>query len=168
MNRALYLCAALCTAAGTLLHFAFDRLGRPRWLAPLLAVNESVWEHTKLLTVPVLGLVPLQSRLLGLPAEALMGPTLAALGAGVSAMVLLYYFWVGGIGKNSLWLGVLLFFASTAVCYGTLAFLLNSGGTLWPWEPVLGALVLGYTVFTYAPPRIPLFRDGPTGRYGLE
>ena len=33
----LRLCAGLCVVLGTGLHFVFNWLGRPRWLAPLLA-----------------------------------------------------------------------------------------------------------------------------------
>ena len=55
MDHASKLCALLCAILGTLLHFFWSWLGRPRLAAPLLAVNESIFEHTKLLIVPVLG-----------------------------------------------------------------------------------------------------------------
>lgn len=168
MDLELIVCGAIWMALGTVLHFAFDRLGRPWWLAPLMPVNESVWEHTKLLTVPVLLTVPLQSRLLAVPPRQLLEADLQALGAGLAAMVLLYYFWVGAIGPNSLWLGAGILGVSTAVCCGTLSVLLARGGTPLPWQMLLGALVVGYIFFTYAPPRLPLFRDSQTGTYGLE
>ena len=163
----LRLCAGLCVVLGTGLHFVFNWLGRPRWLAPLLATNESVWEHTKLLTLPVLALVPLQSRLLGIPAGQLMGPNLVALAAGGFAMVALYYLWTGAIGGHNLWLGIGIFLAAVGVCYGVLASLLPLANPMPGWPAGLAVLAVCHLWFSYRPPRLPLFRDEVTGRYGL-
>ena len=37
---------------GNLLHFVYDWTGQAGWAAYLSAVNESTWEHMKLLAVP--------------------------------------------------------------------------------------------------------------------
>lgn len=37
---------------GNTLHFVYDWTGQARWAAYLAAVNESTWEHMKLLAVP--------------------------------------------------------------------------------------------------------------------
>ena len=39
---------------GNLLHFVYDWTGQAGWAAYLSAVNESTWEHMKLLFFPVL------------------------------------------------------------------------------------------------------------------
>ena len=39
--------------AGTLLHFLYEWLGQAWWIAPFSGVNESVWEHMKLLFWPM-------------------------------------------------------------------------------------------------------------------
>ena len=44
-------------AAGNLLHFIYDWTGQSPIAAPLAAVNESTWEHMKLLFFPMLVLV---------------------------------------------------------------------------------------------------------------
>ena len=46
--------AAFTLIAGTLLHFVYGWSDRSLAMAPFAAVNESVWEHLKLLAVPML------------------------------------------------------------------------------------------------------------------
>lgn len=40
--------------AGTLLHFTYEIFGKNNFIASFSAVNESVWEHLKLLFFPLL------------------------------------------------------------------------------------------------------------------
>lgn len=44
----------LTAALGTACHFAFDFFGESRLIAPFVPVNESTWEHLKLLFFPFL------------------------------------------------------------------------------------------------------------------
>ena len=39
---------------GTVLHFLYEWLGEAAWIAPFSGVNESTWEHMKLLFWPML------------------------------------------------------------------------------------------------------------------
>ena len=45
---------AVTALGGTLLHFLYEWLGDAVWIAPLSGVNESTWEHMKLLFWPML------------------------------------------------------------------------------------------------------------------
>ena len=47
---------------GTLLHFLYDWLGGALWVTPFSGVNESTWEHMKLLFWPMLLFAVVQSR----------------------------------------------------------------------------------------------------------
>ena len=51
--------------AGTVLHFFYDWTGRAAWAMAFSAVNESVWEHMKLLYVPVFVFTLVQAGFLG-------------------------------------------------------------------------------------------------------
>ena len=44
----------LTATLGTACHFAFDFFGQSRLIAPFVPVNESTWEHLKLLFFPFL------------------------------------------------------------------------------------------------------------------
>ena len=45
---------AVTSLGGTLLHFLYEWLGEAVWIAPFSGVNESTWEHMKLLFWPML------------------------------------------------------------------------------------------------------------------
>ena len=44
---------AATSLIGTILHFLYDWLGEAVWIAPFSSVNESTWEHMKLLFWPM-------------------------------------------------------------------------------------------------------------------
>ena len=52
---------AVTSLLGTLLHFLYDWLGKSVWVAPFSGVNESTWEHMKLLFWPMLLFAIVQS-----------------------------------------------------------------------------------------------------------
>lgn len=61
-------------AAGSLLHFVYDLTGENPFVGVFVPVNESVWEHLKLLLLPVFlfswwntGSFPLMARDFGTP-----------------------------------------------------------------------------------------------------
>ena len=45
---------AVTSLLGTVLHFLYEWLGEAVWIAPFSGVNESTWEHMKLLFWPML------------------------------------------------------------------------------------------------------------------
>ena len=52
---------AVTSLGGTLLHFLYDWLGNAVWAAPFSSVNESTFEHMKLLFFPMLIFAVVQS-----------------------------------------------------------------------------------------------------------
>ena len=52
---------AVVCLAGTILHFLYDWLGAPVWIAPFSGVNESTWEHMKLIFWPMFSYTIFQS-----------------------------------------------------------------------------------------------------------
>ena len=44
---------AVTALGGTLLHFLYEWLDGAKWIAPFSGVNESTWEHMKLLFWPM-------------------------------------------------------------------------------------------------------------------
>ena len=44
---------AVTSFSGTVLHFLYEWLGNAVWIAPFSGVNESTWEHMKLLFWPM-------------------------------------------------------------------------------------------------------------------
>lgn len=56
---------AFTSIGGTLLHFLYDLTGQSVVAAPFSAVNESTWEHMKLLFFPMFVFALVQSRFFG-------------------------------------------------------------------------------------------------------
>ena len=63
MKKQILICSVICaifvTAMGTLGHFFYQWSGNNRYVGFLFPVNESTWEHMKLLFVPMFVLPPL-------------------------------------------------------------------------------------------------------------
>ena len=83
---------------------------------------------------------------------------------------LVFYFYTQAFGVELLWVDIALLFASLLL--GQLMGLhvyRHGGGLSTALVLVLFAvIVLAFVVFTFFPPRIPLFRDSSTGLYGIK
>ncbi len=149
-------------AVGTLLHFTYEWSGKNTVVA-FSAVNESTWEHMKLLAVPWI----LWSIAEAVALRNADAPTLAARAAGalvgLAAIPVLYYTYTGVVGEHFLWADIAVFLLAAAA--GTLVSrrLLRVGkpdGLLWQIVGTLVLLGIGtlFVWWTYHPPMMPLFR----------
>lgn len=154
--------------AGSTLHFAFEWSGCWRPLAWLAAVNESVWEHLKMVFWPAL--------LFALVEYATFGARIprfwAAKSVGIALMpaiiVALFYAYTAVLSDAFLPLDGLIFVLAVVVGQWTSYRLLFAPRAVGQWAVVLPiALALAFTLFSYRTPQIGLFRDGPTGGYGI-
>ncbi|MCI7573744.1 MAG: DUF6512 family protein [Clostridiales bacterium] len=143
---------ALVTFGGTILHFLYDWTGGNILVSPFSGVNESTWEHTKLLFWPLFlfamvqrpffkdqenyWCVKLVEILLGLVLIPVLFYTITAL------LVFLFEWWA--FKKD--WL---------PCKYPRLAF------------AAICLIGLLFVVFTFAPPQVPLFQDPLTETYGV-
>ena len=157
---------------GNLLHFVFDWSGENRIVAAFAAVNESTWEHMKLLVIPwvVWSLVEAIA-LRGSRRPVLPGRALGLL-TGVLFIPTVYYTYTGALGVSSMLVDVLLF--QTAVLLGAwvswrIMAKGKASGLLWSLLGLL--LLLGiwalFVWWTYDPPLLPIFTDPTNGAAGL-
>ncbi|MEG1492560.1 MAG: DUF6512 family protein, partial [Oscillospiraceae bacterium] len=84
---------------GALSHFAFDALGKSPIIGAFFPVNESVWEHLKLLLLPLILWWSLyylfRGKKYGIDKNRWFGGALIALLSSLFAIPLLYYFYTG-------------------------------------------------------------------------
>ena len=94
---------------GTVQHFLFVPLGRPRSLSWLLPVSESPWEHYKLAFWPLGGALAVAALLAELPLSSFLWAWFAAAGHGLCTMLGIYYIYRSGLGVSRpvLWLDIL-------------------------------------------------------------
>ena len=153
-------------AAGNLLHFVYQWTGESTVAGLFAAVNESTWEHMKLLAVPwVLWTI---AECIGLRSLRPAGPRAAGLLAGLAAIPLLFYGYVGVIGFHVAVVDVLIFQAAVLLSFWVSTALQKRGTLTAPvWQAagvlVLAAVSTAFVVWTASPPELPVFID-PTNR----
>lgn len=155
---------------GTLLHFLYDWTGRSILAAPFSAVNESTWEHMKLLYFPMLVFSLIQSRFFR-ERKDFWCVKLAGITIGLALIPVLFYTLNGAFGKTPDWVNIAIFFVSAAVAFIVETRLfkkdsLNCRAALIDFA-VISLIGVMFVVFTFVTPQIPLFRDPITGSYGL-
>ncbi len=158
-------------AAGTPLHFAYEWSGKNPVVGAVSAVNESTWEHMKLLFVPLL-LTALAASVFGGRCGGRWTAKLAGAVAGLLLIPLLYYGYTGALGVHIMWVDVAIFFAAAAAAFLLEAHLtahlpLGSGAAQGVAAALFAALAVLFVWFTFSPPHLPLFQDPITLAYGL-
>ena len=103
-------------AGGTLLHFLYDWLGGAAWIAPFSGVNESTWEHMKLLFWPTFIFAIAQSFFFR-DREDFWCVKLRGILLGLALIPIIFYTYNGVIGKSPDWLNIAIFFVSAALAY---------------------------------------------------
>ncbi|MFC1927540.1 DUF6512 family protein [Chloroflexota bacterium] len=156
---------------GSLLHFAFEWSGRVIPIAPIAAVNESVWEHLKLGFWPALVYAVLEySRFRKSANNFLSAKTLGIYLIPIT-IVVVFYSYTAILGHDLLIVDIASFVV--AVIVGQLVsyrLLIASPlpARLNRFAPI-GLAVLGilFVLFTFYTPQLSLFRDPVTGGYGI-
>ena len=161
---------AVTSLGGTILHFLYDWLGGALWVAPFSGVNESTWEHMKLLFWPMLLFAVVQSFFFK-EREDFWCVKLRGILLGMVLIPVIFYTYNGAVGRSPDWLNIAIFFVVAAAVYLYEARLFEGGGVKCgspKWAvAVLGALAVLFVVFTFITPEIGLFRDPLTGWYGI-
>ena len=157
-------------AAGNLLHFVYDWTGQSVAAGLFSAVNESTWEHMKLLAVPWI-LFSL-AEYIAVRSGGVAAPRAAGLLVGLAAIPLLFYGYQGVVGRDSMIVDILIFQVAVLLSFWvswTLQRRRQLSGAGWT---VLGLLVLLgvwalFLLFTFRAPELPLFIDPLTGLRGI-
>ena len=161
---------AVTSLGGTLLHFLYDWLGEAVWIAPLSGVNESTWEHMKLLFWPMFIYAIVQSFFFK-DREDFWCVKLKGILLGLALIPIIFYTYNGVIGKSPDWINIAIFFISAAVAYIYETRLFNANKTPCKFSKLaLGTLcviAILFVVFTLATPKIGIFKDPLTGTYGI-
>lgn len=157
---------------GSAFHFLFELLGNSFFAAPFFAVNESVWEHMKLLNTAAL----LWMAADWFMAEKHLRPCCfaaraLALPIALLAIPLIFYFIKGALGVENLVIDILVFLVSVLL-YQLIVIRLEGRCPVYsrynkPGIFILCFLFLLFALFTFMPPHLPIFQDPPTGAYGI-
>lgn len=158
--------------SGSALHFALEWCGGAAIVAPFAAVNESVWEHLKLAFWPAVVYAIVEYVAFGRNAAGFV--TAKSIGILVTPLciVLLSCGYKALPGHHVLWLDILIFLVAVSMGQASSYLSMAAGQQLAPlgWIALLTVVLLGlcFAVFTFRAPRLPIFRDSVSGRYGLQ
>ena len=156
-------------ALGSFLHFLFP-LTNSRVTALFSSVNESTWEHMKLLFFPMLAFAFIEYLFIGKEINNFWCIKLKGILLGLILIPVLFYTISGVFGKAPDFVNVIIFFVSAAFSFAYEARHFNEPASLCFERPsiiILCVLALIFMVFTFAPPHIPLFLSPTDNSYGI-
>ncbi len=147
---------------GVLLHFTYEWSNRNPAVALFSAVNESTWEHLKLLFFPMLLLMISEVLFMKskLPDNYLQARTLGIL-SGMAFIIITFYTLWGVLGKTLEFISIAIYFLGVScalVCENKLytrPAIINRSISVF----ILLLLTLAFFVFTFHVPNIGLFYD---------
>ncbi len=149
--------------AGVLLHFLYEWTNQSTIVALFSAVNESIWEHKKLLFFPMFIFALIEYHAFGKDYKNFWCSKLAGTAVGLLLIPMLYYTYTGALGVSADWFNIVIFFISACAAYYLEYQLLKreiefckSSKTAFI---ILCLIALMFIVFTYTQPQIPLFQD---------
>ena len=158
------------TLLGTILHFLYEWTGKSILIAPLSAVNESTWEHMKIMFFPMFVFAIIQSCFFK-EYNNFWGIKLFGILAGLVMIPVLFYTISGIFGKTPDIINISIFFVSAGVAFILEAYLFkNYHGCKSPVTSffIICFIAFLFIAFTFIPPHIPLFEDPLTNSYGIK
>ena len=161
---------AVVSFAGTMLHFLYEWSGEAWWIAPFSGVNESTWEHMKLIFWPMLIYAVIEGFFFS---EQKSFWCIKARGIllGLALIPVIFYTYNGVIGKSPDWVNIAIFFVVAAIVYWYETKKLSDESLICA-SPKMSAIILVviallFIIFTFKTPLLEIFRDPIMGKYGI-
>ena len=156
---------------GVLLHYAYDWSGQNPLIALLSGVNESTWEHMKLLFFPMFFFALLQAHFWRERPQNFWCIKLYGILIGLTLIPIIFYTFNGVFGKSPDWYNITIFYQASALAYLTETALFKERchhrcASKLALSALIAIAIL-FAIFTFLPPKIPLFQDPLTMQFGI-
>lgn len=155
---------------GTVLHFTYNWSNSNLLIGSLSAVNESTWEHLKLIFFPILittiiGYFYFRKTIPNFLCSKTLGIITAIL-----FTIIFFYTYTGILGTDFAFLNILTFIISVILGEYISYKLITSSFSCNKILSIilLSLLLFSFIFFTYFTPKIGLFKDPVTGQYGIQ
>lgn len=157
-------------ALGSLLHFTYNIFGQNNAIAFFSSVNESTWEHLKLLFFPMLITIIIGCFYFNKSVPNFLCSKTIGIIVAMAFTIIFFYTYTGVLGKNIAIIDISSFFIAT-ILGEVVAYLLIINK--FKCNKFLSILVLlsifiCFVIFTFNTPKIGLFKDPVTGGYGIN
>ena len=146
---------------GTLLHFTYKWSGNNVIVGIFSPINESIWEHLKLMFFPMLITIIIGYLYKGKDVDNYLSSKVIGTVVMISFTIVFYYTYSGILGTNYAGVDVSIFFIAVALGQYVSYKLMKTkfhGNNIIAIITLL-ALLLCFVVFTFFPPNIALFKD---------
>ena len=120
--------AIITIILGVISHFVYEWSGKNFFVGLFFPVNESTWEHMKLLFFPMLFYALLAGKLVEEEYSCIMNAMFTGILAGLLLIPVLFYTYTGVLGFNADWLNIALYVISVAGAYCRHLFQYRDGG----------------------------------------
>jgi len=157
---------------GTLIHFVYEWSGNNPLVVIFGAVNESTWEHLKLLFWPSFVFSIVEYKCIGKDYNNYITAKAVSYYVGILLIISMFYTYTGIIGRDSLVMDISIFIVSVFISQFIGYKITVSDYNVSKKANVISLiaialLVFAFIVFTFNPPQIPLFQDPIIGGYGI-
>ena len=159
--RRIYITGFLFTSIlGTLNHFVYNWFGQNMLIGMFVPINESIWEHIKLLFFPMLLFIIYVHYRYRHEYPSFTIALLWGLLYGSLLIPVLYYTYTGMVGFHNSVIDIAIYYISVLAAFSKAHILYTSEkrpiNIFLPRALVL-CLLAAFWVFTYFPPKLPLF-----------
>lgn len=159
---------------GAITHFLYEFLGKILIVGLLVPANESIWEHCKMILLPNViwwvGYYKFNKNTNTINKDKFFTAMIVSILVSLIEIPMLYYFYTGILGKEIFIIDMIILYLALIIgqtlachyysrCDRALNIYLSIGIVIF--------LVLIFALFTIYPPKLPLFMDIQTKRYGI-
>lgn len=154
---------------GTLLHFTFGWSNNNLLVGTFSPINESIWEHLKLLFFPMLISTIIGYFYTGKHIPNYLCSEVLGIILSMSFIVVFFYTYTGIIGTNFAIVDIGSFFIAVLLGQYVAYRKVQSTSSCNNLIPIVICLILYlcFLIFTFSPPHIALFKDPITGMFGI-
>ena len=160
----------VCIILGILLHFTFEWSGKNKIVGLFSAINESTWEHLKLIFYPMILMGILGYFVIGRKSNNYWLAQAMGIVTAKVFTIIFFYTYTGIIGTNFAWLNIATFVIAI-ILGGVVMYKILVSQKYYDAEMVsrifLIILLLSFILYTFNPPQIALFQNPLTGEYGI-
>lgn len=154
--------------AGSLLHFTYALSGQNAFVGIFSAVNESVWEHSKLFILPLFLVGLIELRLVKDVAKVLWTKLIEFMFMSLF-ITAFFYTYTGALGVSEVLVVDIASFVIAVVVGQYISFKMLSSKNKAPVDKYISAALLtlifaAFSYFTFNPPAYPIFESHDTAR----
>ncbi len=154
---------------GTLLHFTYNLSGENIIVGSFSAINESVWEHLKLLYFPMLLTLIIGYFYIGKNIPNYLCSKTVGIITSMLFTTTFFYTYSGILGNNITFIDISSFFVATVLGEYVAYKLMNSKFMCNNNIAIFVLILIGFCFifFTYSTPKLGIFKDPITSQYGI-